>query len=190
MQYRASSQLNDWRHRLWLSMLVAASVAFTLGLACAVPLAAFAAAAALTLSRRAALLLVGAVWLANQIIGYSCLGYPYNANSLAWGAALGAVALLATVAARAVALRVERTGSLMTPLASFAAAFAVYEGALFIVAVVALGDTGSFTPAIMGRIFIINAVAMLGLLVLNRLAIASGLVAAPSPRLSMIETHA
>ncbi len=78
----------------------------------------------------------------------------------------------------------------MVPLASFAAAFAVYEAGLFVVAVAALGDTASFTPAIIGRIFVINAVAMLGLLVLNRLAIASGFIATPNLRLLMMETHA
>ena len=44
----------DWRHPLWLGLLVVASGVFSLGLACAVPLAAFAAAAALSLSRRGA----------------------------------------------------------------------------------------------------------------------------------------
>jgi hypothetical protein len=48
----------EWRHPLWLGWLVAAGVVFSLGLACSVPLAAFAAAAALTLSRRDALLLI------------------------------------------------------------------------------------------------------------------------------------
>jgi hypothetical protein len=139
-------------------------------------------------SRRTALLLVGVVWLANQIVGYCCLGYPFTGNSFAWGGALGAVALLATETARAVALRVQRTDPLVGPLVSFITAFAVYEAALFVVAITALGGMDAFTPAIIGRIFVINAVAMIGLLVLNRLAIASGLIAAPS--LPMIETHA
>ncbi len=39
-----------WRRPLWIAVLVVASAVFSLGFACAVPLAAFAAIAALTLS--------------------------------------------------------------------------------------------------------------------------------------------
>src|SRR5262245_50710816 len=87
-----------WRHLLWLTLLVAASVVFSLGLACAVPLAAFAAAAALTLSRRDALFLIILVWLANQLVGFTALGYPLTASTFEWGVALGAVAVFATLA--------------------------------------------------------------------------------------------
>lgn len=153
------------RHYLfWLALLVAASVAFSLGFACAVPLAAFAAAAALTLSRWNALLLIGAVWVANQIVGYAVLGYPWTANSLAWGVALGVVSVLATLAARGAALPFEGAGRVVVPFAAFLAAFAVYEGALFAVSVALLGGMEDFTPAIIGRIFAINTVAMVGLL--------------------------
>ena len=47
MQQQSRSSRATWRHLLWLVVLVGASVAFSLGFACAVPLAAFAAAAAL-----------------------------------------------------------------------------------------------------------------------------------------------
>ena len=48
--------LSGWHRALWLALLVAASVAFTLGLACAVPFAGLGAAAAMTpaAARRAA----------------------------------------------------------------------------------------------------------------------------------------
>src|SRR5262245_66177034 len=98
MQQQSRSALAPWRHWLWLAVLVGASVAFTLGFACAVPLAAFAGAAALTLSRRDALALIVAVWLANQVVGFAALGYPWTASTFVWGAALGAVAILATLA--------------------------------------------------------------------------------------------
>ena len=98
MQQQSRSALAIWRHWLWLAVLVGASIAFTLGLACAVPLAAFAAAAALTLSQRDALALLLAVWLANQLVGFTVLDYPWTASTFAWGVALGAVAILATVA--------------------------------------------------------------------------------------------
>ena len=51
--------------------------------ACAAPLAALGAIAALTLDRKNAILFTGVVWLANQSCGYSLLHYPVTANSLA-----------------------------------------------------------------------------------------------------------
>lgn len=169
-----------WRRPFWLALLVAASVAFTLGFACAVPLAAFAAAAALTLPRRDALLLIGAVWLANQIVGFAVLGYPWEAQSLAWGAPLGIVALLSTLAAQAVAPRLARAGTAAAALASFAAAFAVYEGALFVLSLV-VGATADFTPDIVAWILAMNAGAMIGLALLHRLGEIIGLAPAPLP---------
>ncbi len=66
-----SADETGWGHQLWLALLVAASAAFSFVFACATPFAAFAAAAALTLSRRDALRLTVAVWLANQVLGYA-----------------------------------------------------------------------------------------------------------------------
>ena len=97
-------------------MLVGASVAFTLGLACAVPLAAFAAAAALTLSRWDALVLVVAVWLASTlgmvladglaILAGTVLGTQLPATLMRYGAAIifgvtGVVTLLSVLVSRA-----------------------------------------------------------------------------------------
>src|ERR1700722_16951716 len=107
-------QVSQWRLLLWLALLVAGSVAFTLGFACATPLAAFGAAAALTLPRHQALGLTGAVWLASQIVGFSVLGYPLTADCLAWGAVLGIAAVAGTVAARAAATRFESSGFILS----------------------------------------------------------------------------
>jgi hypothetical protein len=178
------------RRYLWLALIVAASVAFTLGFACAVPLAAFGAIAGLTLSRRDALLLIGAVWLTNQFVGFAVLGYPWTAETLAWGAILGVVAVLATMAARQAALRLGRTGQIAASCGAFAAAFAVYEMALFVAALAAMGGTEDFTLAIVSRIFGINAVALVGLLVLNRLGTIAGLGAKPDLRSSAAARHA
>jgi hypothetical protein len=70
MQTQSLALSTGWRRPLWIALLVAASVAFTLGFACATPLAAFAAIAALSMPRKDALLLIGLVWLANQAIGF------------------------------------------------------------------------------------------------------------------------
>jgi K+ transporter len=180
---------DGWLGPLWLSLLVAASVVFSLGLACAVPLAAFGAAAALTLSRRDALGLMAAVWLANEIVGYAVLGYPWTANSFAWGAVLGGVAVLTTEAARHATRRTTRLGLIAAAGLSFLAAFAVYEGALFVVSVAGLGGTEAYAPAVVGRVFALNAVVMAGLLLLQRLGAVAGLVAAP-PRLAAAQRDA
>lgn len=165
----------SWRHALWLTVLVAASVAFSLGLACAVPFAAFGAATALTLNRRDALLLTGALWLANQAVGFAFLGYPWDVNALSWSPVLLAVALLSTIAARATAARLSQANTIAVWAASFAAAFIAYEASLYLVSVAWLGGTDAYTPAIVLQILEINALAFVGLLVLNRLDKAMGL---------------
>jgi hypothetical protein len=162
MQYLTSAfSPPGWRHRSWLVLLAAASLAFTLGFACAVPFAAFGAIAALTLPRRDALLLTAALWLINQAVGFTILHYPWDGSTLVWGAVLGAVAVLSTVTAQAL---VRGRGIVAAALAAFAAAFIVYEGSLYLVSALALGGTEDFTPAIIARISAINAAAFAGLL--------------------------
>jgi hypothetical protein len=121
----ALSLTPHWRKPLWIAFLALASLVFSLGFACAVPLAAFAAIAALTLSRRDAFALVGAVWLANQIAGFAIHHYPLEPSTFAWGAALGTVALASTLAA--LWAKGSRTGWTFA-VAAFLAAFTVYEG--------------------------------------------------------------
>jgi hypothetical protein len=172
-----------------LGLLVGASVVFSLGLACAVPLAAFAAAAALSLSRRDALILIVLVWLANQLVGFTSLDYPWTASTFAWGAALGIVAILATWAGQWIAGRLVDARRAFTVTATFLIAFAVYEAASFAVSATLLGGTEIYTATIQGRIFAINAAAFVGLLVLNHLATSVGLVNRPAVALSMREQH-
>jgi hypothetical protein len=187
----APSPLPDWRHPLWLGSLVAASVVFSLGLACAVPLAAFAAAAALSLSRRDALLLILLVWLANQLVGFTVLHYPWTASTFTWGVVLGAVAVLATWASQWIAGRLVNARRAFTVTTTFLIAFAVYQAALFAVSATLLGGTEIYTAAIQGRIFAINAAAFVGLLALNHLATSIGLARKPTtPALSVMEQRA
>ena len=168
------------RHMLWLTVLVAASVAFTFGFACAAPFAAFAAATALTLDTRDALLLTIALWLANQIVGFAFLGYPWDGVTLLWGGVLGLVALLSTAAARIASTRLAQASYSVILAGSFAAAFIVYEGGLFIVSAAWLGGTEDYTPSIVAYIAGLNLVALVGLLILERLGRMLGLAAAPS----------
>src|SRR5262245_39542962 len=114
-----SPSFHDWRHPFWLALLIGASVTFTLGFACAAPFAAFSAAAALTLARREAYCLTLGVGLANQVIGFAFLNYPWDANCLAWGAAIGVTAVLSTLAARQAVHRLKG----LNPIAGAAVIF-------------------------------------------------------------------
>ena len=148
------------------ALMVAAGVALTLGFACALPLAAFAAAAAMLFGPAAAVGSILAVWLANQVVGFACLGYAADTSTFAWGAALGAIALLSLGAAGAVLARVR---GLAGAGLSFLAAFVVYEGAVYLGCLLS-GTCGSdFTPANVARVFMINAVTFAGFLALRAL---------------------
>jgi hypothetical protein len=166
------------RRPLWIASLILASVVFSLGFACAVPLAAFAAVAALTLSRRDAFALVGAVWLANQIAGFAVHHYPVTASTLAWGAGLGAVALLSTLAAQWVKDHLAPSRA-VPAIAAFLAAFAVYEGSLFAISLALASGVSDYAPAIVWRIFAINAAAFAALFLVHRLGIFAGLAKEP-----------
>src|ERR1700722_19171006 len=78
-------------------------------LACATPFAAFAVVAAAMLPLRPALLVVTAAWLVNQAIGFGLLRYPIDTNTILWGFAIGAAALVATMASMLVLRSLRRT---------------------------------------------------------------------------------
>jgi len=63
------------------------------------------------------------------------------------------------------------------------AAFMTYEGVLFAVAMAWLGGTESFTLLIVGRIFVVNGVAFMGLFALHLVGVAVGLVGPSTLRL-------
>jgi len=171
MQYLRTALAAGWRHHLWLALLVAASLAFTFGFACAVPFAAFGAVAAMTLPRRDALLLIVALWLVNQIVGFAFLHYPWDAMTLTWGAILGGIAVLSTVAAQAA---IRQQGIVVTATASIAAAFIAYEGGLYLISLTVMGGIEDFTAAIVVRILEINAAGFAGLLACGALIAAAG----------------
>jgi hypothetical protein len=161
MQHLTGSFNAGWRHHLWLALLIAASLGFTFGFACAVPFAAFGAVAAMTLPRRDALLVAVGLWVVNQIAGFAFLHYPWDAMTLTWGAILGVIAMLSTGAAQAA---IGHGGLVGAALASFAAAFAVYEGGLYLISATVMGGTDDFAASIVWRILAINAAAFVGLL--------------------------
>jgi hypothetical protein len=160
----------DWRYFVWFAALVAASVALSLAFACAVPLAAFAALAALTMRRSEAALLILAIIFANQCVGIALLHYP--AQGLVWGAAFVLVGVAAVFAAE----WTYRSTALMHPIVghvtAFLAAFAAYEGGLFLITVAAApSDLATYAAPVVLRILAINAAAFVGLLLAARIAI-------------------
>ncbi|MGB7126831.1 MAG: hypothetical protein WBD42_08400 [Methylovirgula sp.] len=132
----------DWRHIVWLAALVVISVGLSRAFACAVPLAAFAALAALTMRRGV------------------------------WSAAFALVGVAAVFAAE----WTYRSAALAHPMlgraSAFLAAFAAYEGGLFLITVAAApGDLATYAAPTVLRILAINATAFAGLLVVARIAL-------------------
>ena len=170
-----ASSIGQWRHHLWLATLIVATMAFTLVFACAAPFAAFSTAAALTLSRRDALLVTVVLWLTNQLTGFIVLNYPWTLNSVAWGPALAVAAILGTLAAQSIVRRLAESRDVVRALAAFAAAFVVYEVAIFLVSAALLGGIEMFAPAILRQVFVTNVAALVGLYGLNWLGASVGL---------------
>lgn len=165
---------------IWIALVSGSIVLFSLALACATPFAALATVGGLALRRGQALALVGTAWFANQAVGYGLLNYPRTPDSFAWGAAMGIAALGATLAVPA--LRRLGQSPLVGWSAGFALAFAVYEGVLFAATAILPSGEGAFSPAVMGRILLINLLALLGLSLLHRAALAIRLLPELRPR--------
>ena len=164
------------RRWLWILLLTAASVFVTLGMACATPFAALATLAALHMSRRDGLALIGIAWLADQLVGYGLLGYPRTANSFAWGLILGVGAFVALLVAQALADRVRARGTLLAGAVAFAGAFVAYQAVLVAATAVLASGAEAFSLPIVAWVLRVNLLSLLGLLILYRLAVWIGLV--------------
>ena len=127
------------------------------------PLAGFAAVAALTTARREALLLTGAVWFANQAVGFLFLHYPTDAMTLFWGGALGVIALLSCESA---GLLARRFPGFAGGIAAFLAAFVVYESLILAVTAATGPGVDHFTAPVVTRI-LLNLSAFVALLMLK-----------------------
>lgn len=124
---------------LWTAVLATATVAGAPAAACVLPFAATAAVAGVTLDLRRAMAAIGLVWLLNQAIGYGLMDYPVTQYSIGWGFALLGGTVAALFAARFVHARITGVQgasgrSVGAIVLGFVAAFAVYEGSLFVVA--------------------------------------------------------
>jgi hypothetical protein len=168
-----SQRLGDARpgRSLWMTLIVASGIFLSTVFACATPFAALATLAALKLGRRDAITIVGSVWLANQVIGYGFLGYPWTWDSAAWGLAIGLSAGLAFVVARGLSTTRPAPFSVSLP---FIAAFAAFELGLYGVGFILPGGEGAFAASVVWHVFLVNAVALGGLMVAYRMVMLVG----------------
>lgn len=159
---------------IWIALVAGLSVLGSFAYACAAPVAAVAALAALTLNRTDGLILVAATWLINQAVGFVLLSYPHDAGTYAWGATIGIAMVVGYIAARAVVRREQ--GWVVSAVATFAAAFVFYQLGL-VGGSLAMGYTGdAFSTPVVREVAVINAVAFVGFVVVYRAALALSLV--------------
>jgi hypothetical protein len=159
---------------VWGGILTVLTVASTLGVACGTPFAALATLAALFLPRRDAFVLITVNWLANQAIGFGLLHYPLNWDCYRGGIDLGIAALLSTMAAILAQGAVRNVATTVRAIGSFAVAFLAYEGSLFLLS--PAGSSADFAASVVLYIFYVNAVALVGLLLLQATAAALGFI--------------
>jgi len=153
---------------IWLTLIVVSGVVLSALFACVTPFAALATLAALKTNQRDTALVVGLVWLGNQAVGFGFLHYPLTWSCVGWGVTIGASAGLAVLAAMALAPRRPAALAISLP---FVGAFAAYELGLYVAGFVLPGSDGAFSLAIVRQIFMVNAVALMGLIALHQVAV-------------------
>lgn len=163
----AASVPNTGR-RLRLTALAAATIPLSAWLACATPFPALATLAALHLGRRGTLAALALAWGLNQTIGFGLLGYPQDPATFGWGAAIGAAALAAAGAAGLATRLPIRSEPLRAGLALLAA-FAAYECGLAAAAWILPSGPDAYGPAVVARLFLVNAATLAGLVLADML---------------------
>lgn len=148
-------------------LIAALSITGSLAFACAAPLAAIAALAAFTMSRKTGLALVVTAWLSNQIVGFGLLHYPQTFDAFAWGAALGVSAIVAFLIAYAVVQRLPGRSLALTLPVAFVVAFAAYQLALYVTGLPLEGSEATFSGDVVSRVFEVNLVSFAALVVLQ-----------------------
>ena len=151
---------------IWLLVLTLAALGATVALSCVTPFAALAVALAGTVGLRASLRVTIGVWLANQLIGFGLFHFPGTFETFLMGVAIGAAAVLGTIAAWIILNRWRSRRVLLRLGLALAVSFATYELTL-LAAVVFLGDLETFRPAIVAELGLVNAVSLAGMIALN-----------------------
>lgn len=153
---------------IWTTILTLAVIGATFALSCVTPFAALAVALAGTVGLGASLRVVIAVWFANQIIGFGFFHFPHTANTFLTGIAIGGAAVVATIVASVVLKYMSSWPASPRLGLALLLSFGIYELTL-LAAVVFLGDLGTFRPAIIAELGVINAISLVGMVALNEI---------------------
>ena len=164
------------RNLLWIALLTIATVLATGIFACAVPFAALAAVAALDSDRADGILLLGTIWLTNQVVGYGFLGYPLEAQAFGWGLAMGLGTLAAYFAARVCVAALSPYGVVAVVGSALPIAFLAYQAVLYAAGMLLPNGEGAFTYAVVAYVGLVEVVAYIVLLTAHRLAVSAGLL--------------
>ena len=171
-----TSETGAERRLLWIGLLTIATLLMSGVFACAVPFAALAALAAFDTERRDGLLLIGAVWLVNQVYGFMVLGYPWEAQAFQWGAAIGIGAVVSYYAARWAITELKSSAPVVAVVAALPVAFVAYQAVLYLASLVLSNGEGAFNTDVVAYVALVEVVAFVALLITHRLAVAAGLV--------------
>jgi hypothetical protein len=158
---------------IWMTVLTIAVIAGTFALSCVTPFPALAVALAGTVGLRASLRIMAVVWFANQVIGFAFFHFPPTSNTYFWAVAIGAAALVTTFVA---SVLMKYGSSWSAPLRlgiALLLSFVVYEITL-LPAGVFLNGLETFRLAIVAQLAFVNAVALVGMIVLNEITAALG----------------
>jgi len=148
---------------IWTAVLGIVAIFGSYFFACVFPFAAIATIAALTLDVRRGVGLVAGTWFANQVVGFTLMHYPQTLDTAALGVSLGLGALAAYAVAHAVLL--GGSAPLRT-VAALGGAFVAYQLIIYAGAL-GFGGTGNFSPAIIGRVALNDAIWFVGMAALN-----------------------
>ncbi len=135
---------------IWSAVLGLTAALGSYGLACVFPFAALAALAAVTLPTRQAAMLLGAMWLVNQVIGFTLLSYPHDGQAVAWGAIIGVAAFAGLFTAKVAFGSETRFISLRT-VGALVASIVAYQAIMFVGAY-AMNGFESSTAAIVAEV--------------------------------------
>ncbi len=147
---------------VWAFLIFVLMAGGSFAYACGAPFAAVAALCAIEFKFKEGVATVLAAFLVNQLIGFLFLSYPVEASSIMWGVIIGVSMLVGFFTARMIT-RGSRLVS--SSVIAFLAAFTVFQGMIYLAALV-LGGTEAFTTEAIAWVFAINSVAFLGMLAL------------------------
>ena len=165
--------------RLGLILLLTAATslaAFALG--CATPFPAIAAVAALHMDRRDGVAFVLFAWAVSQAVGFGLRGFPTDASTLCLGAAIGGSALVSLAGATLLLRHTPVRRPLLAAAVALIGGFAAFKGAVLLPSLLLADGAHGFTPDVLGRQVVRNALFLVGLLALHRAATVAGLGAA------------